>query len=283
MSGLIPDLKLRSTPDFGKRLALILLGWVWLFVLGVGLLGPVFAPYDPHQTNPLYQFAIPSYQHWLGTDAYGRDILSRFLWGTRTSLAEALFAVLVAGAFGMVLSLFALFGYQRLDRVAGYVLDALLAFPGLLTALIMITLLGRGPLQISLAVGISLAPACARLIRSSIAAVKNQPYVSAAYALGASRWWIVRRHFLRNISYPMLSFAAVVLAWSLLDSAALEFLGLAGSLENPTWGSMIGEGRAYFREAVWGVLGPSLFLCLTVLGLTLAANRSQLQSNDHQQ
>jgi len=278
MSGLIPASEQPNNLRRRRLAASAPVALMCLVLMGVVAFGPAIAPNNPYQTHPGYAFAASSSAHWLGTDEFGRDILSRFLWGGQASLGGALLAWLIAAALGGALSLFALLGYTRLDRVVGYALDVMLAFPGLLVALIAVALLGTGTIQIAAAVGVSLAPTFARMMRGAITTVRSESYVTASVALGANRWWIATRHIVRNVAPPVLSVSAVILAWALLDYAALEFLGLAGSLENPTWGGMIGEGRLFSRQAIWMVLAPSLSLFLTVLCLTLAGNLQRLLS-----
>lgn len=243
-----------------------------LVLAAAALAGPRLAPLDPSHTEPLNQFAPPSQSHPLGTDELGRDILSRFLSAAQPSLGGAMTAWMCAAVLGALLSIFSFIGLQQLDRAVGYMLDVLLAFPGLLVALIATALLGRGTFQIALAVGLSLAPTFARMLRGAILAVRAQPFIGASYALGAGRWWVAVRHVLRNVAPSMVSIATVILGWAMLDCAALEFLGLAGSPELATWGGMIGVGRAYIREAPWEIVAPSLALCLSVFSLMLAGN-----------
>lgn len=243
-------------------------------VLGIAAFGPALAPDDPYQTHPLSQFARPSAQHLYGTDELGRDVLSRFLWGARYSLGDALQSTLLAVVLGLILSALTVLAHPGIDQLIGHLLDMMLTFPNLLLALVAAAILGRGTWQVAVAVGISLAPAYARLVRGSIITTRGQPYINAAYALGASKWWVITQHLIRNIIPPAATFATVIFAWSLMSTSALEFLGLAGPPEIPTWGNMIAVGRAYLLETSWPVLAPGLALCLSVLGATLLGNTS---------
>jgi peptide/nickel transport system permease protein len=139
----------------------------------------------------------------------------------------------------------------------------------LLVALIAITVFGRGIWQAAGAVGLSLAPAYARLLRGTIITTRSQPYVRASYALGAGRWWASTRHIYRNIAPSLIQYFAIIFAWSLASITAVEFLGLGGPLETPSWGSMIAFGRAYVQESPWSVFAPGLAICLAVLGVVL--------------
>lgn len=236
------------------------------------VLGPAISPFDPTRTGIARQFESPSSEHPLGGDELGRDVWSRFLWGGQATLGGALLALIIAMVLGGVLSLGALLDVQAIDRVIGYGLDVLLSFPGLLIALIAVSMLGRGTLQVALAVGLSLAPPFARLMRGAARGVSQQPFIGATYALGASRWWVTSRHVFRNVVPQMFSVTAVILAWALLDCASLEFLGLAGPPELATWGGMIGVGRAYLHEARWEVLAPGLALIVSASALMLIGN-----------
>lgn len=245
---------------------------IWALLFLIAVLGPRAAPYDPTRTGVGMQFEAPSGTHLLGVDELGRDIWSRFLWGGQATLGGALIALVIAAGMGSSLSLGAMLGLVWIDSAIGYVINVLLTFPGLLVALIAVSLLGKGTLQIALAVGLSLAPPFARLMRGAIRGVMHQPFIGAVYALGAGRWWVLSRHVIRNVVPQMLGVAAVFLAWAMLDCAALEFLGLAGPPELATWGGMIGVGRAYLREASWEVLAPGFALVISALGLMLVGN-----------
>jgi len=272
MHGLILVSEQTSSRSVKRPLGLMGAAGMWVLLILIAVLAPRVAPYDPTSTQAGAPFESPSAVHALGTDELGRDIWSRFLSGSTATLGGSLLALGIATAIGSLLSLSALQGYQRADQVIGYILDVLLAFPGLLVALIAVSVLGQGTVQVSLAVGLSLAPPFARLMRGAIRGIMHQPFISAVHALGADRWWVASRHVLRNILPQMLSVMAVLLAWALLDCAALEFLGLAGPPELATWGGMIGVGRAYMREAVWEVLAPGLALAASVLALMLAGD-----------
>jgi peptide/nickel transport system permease protein len=171
---------------------------------------------------------------------------------------------LVAGLFG---------GWT--ETVLMRLVDALLAFPGLLLAMAMVALLGPGVGAVAIAVGLAAAPAYARIARSAALEVRTQPYVEAARAVGGSEWHILVRHVLPNAAAPLVAFAAAQLGWILLNGAALNFLGLGAPPGTPEWGAMLNEGRGYLRDAVWVSAFPGLTLTLTVLAANLVGDGLQ--------
>jgi peptide/nickel transport system permease protein len=157
----------------------------------------------------------------------------------------------------------------RVDGILMRLVDILLAFPGLLLALGVVAILGPGPVAVTIAVGVAGMPGYARVARAAVLEVRNQPYVQAAQALGASDLRLLLRHILPNALGPLLAFATVQLGWSLLNAAALSFLGLAGPPARPEWGNLLADGREHLAEAPWLSLAPGLALTLTVLAANL--------------
>ncbi len=244
---------------------------VWLVCLGTLALIAVFsaqlAPFDPQFAEPLRQFTPPTSQHWLGLDQLGRDVASRVIWGTRSSLLSALastgIAVLLGAAAGGAAA--AIGGW--VEWLLMRLVDILLSFPGLLLALVVSAVLGQGQWQVAAAVGLSLAPTYARFVRAAMLSIREQLYVEAAYGLGASRWRVLWRHMLPNAMGQIATMGAVVFAWALSSGAALDFLGLAGSPSAPSWGRMISEGRAYLSLAPWIAVAPGTMLTVSVVSM----------------
>jgi ABC-type dipeptide/oligopeptide/nickel transport system permease subunit len=244
---------------------------VWVIVLlllsAAALFAPYLAPYDPLRAETGDQFRPPDRRHWLGTDQFGRDVLSRALWGARYSLSSAALSTLIAMGLGLAIGgLAGTFG-GWLDWVLMRGVDILFAFPGLLLALALVTLFGTGLWQVALAVGIALAPSYSRLVRAAVLSVRTRLFVEAARALGAGPWHVIWRHYLPNTAGELVTFGTVIYAWSLLDIAALDFLGLTGSPSIPAWGRMLNEGRIFLRVAPWIALGPGLMLTLSVFAV----------------
>jgi peptide/nickel transport system permease protein len=239
----------------------VLLIWL-LFVI----IAPAFAPYDPMQTDPPDQFQPPNAQHPLGTDLLGRDVLSRAFYGGQHTLVIAALATGIAVVPGVLLGLWR-------SRLLGVLINAVLAFPSLLLALVMMTLLGQGAFALALAIGITQIAPCARVTRAAVISVSTQRYIEAANSLGAARWRVMFRHILPNILPTLLAYTGVIFAYSILNSAALSFLGLGGEPGIPDWGVMLYEGRQAFRAAPWIAAAPGLGITLTVMLINRAADR----------
>lgn len=239
---------------------------VWLvFVFAA----PLVAPVDPMRTDTAHQLQPPTGDHPLGTDLLGRDVLSRALYGGQHTLLIAALATVIALVPGIAVGLLSL----AMDRAVGVIVNALLAFPGLLLALLVMTLLGHGAWPLALATGIMQIAPCARVTRAAALSVRKSGYVEAARSLGASRWRLTRAHILPNIAATVLAYAAVIFAYAILNSAALNFLGLGGEPGLPDWGVMLYEGRQAFRGAPWIAATPGLAITLTVILANRAADR----------
>ncbi len=245
---------------------------VWAAVLGViaGML--VLAPYltdhDPFRTEPTNQFASPDAQHWLGTDHFGRDVLSRTLWGARRSFSSAALAAVVAVGVGVLAGGLAGVIGSWLDWLLMRTVDVLLAFPGLLLAMALIVILGREQWSAAVAVGIALSPAQARVVRAAVLSIYPRPYVEAARVAGAGPWRILMVHVLPNVAEQVVAYIAVIYAWALLNMAALDYLGLTESLSIATLGRLLAEGRAYLRVAPWIAGSPGVVLTVSVMAIT---------------
>ncbi len=245
------------------------------------LLAPAIAPDDPRHAISYGALMPPSAEHWLGTDALGRDVLSRTLWGGRQTLSMAAAALLVTIVPGALIGSMAGFYGGWVDRVLMAGMDTLLAFPSLLLALALISLTGTGVFQVSLAVGIAGLPAFARIARTAVIDVRNRLYIEAAHAIGAKPRRIFVHHILPNVMETLAGFAAVSLSWALLNGAALAFLGFNGDPATPDWGAMLAEGRAAFRVAPWIALPPGLAITTLVYSINRLADAWQDSQNGH--
>lgn len=245
---------------------------VWAVIIGCIALSAVVAPSlglpDPTHVSPQEQFASPGAAHWGGTDQFGRDVFSRVLWGARTTLPTAGMAALLSLLIGAGLGITAGAAGSWLDWSLMRLVDILLVLPGILTALLFVALFRSNAGALALGVGISLAPGFSRLVRAAVLSVKHEPFIDASRALGAGPWRIVLKHLLPHVFDEILAYVVVLFAWSVLNIAALEFLGVAGSPSTPRWGSMLFEGREYLRTAPWIAAAPALALMLTVLSIT---------------
>lgn len=230
------------------------------------LLGPALAPHDPHSTGADVQLQAPSGDHWLGTDLLGRDVFSRFLYGGQRILLIAGVATIFGIVPGVLLGLTAAFADPRIDGLINGLLDALLAFPGIILALLLLTLLGSGtPLTVALATGAMQIATCARVTRAAAINVRSSGYIEAALGYGAARVQIITAHVLPNIMYTLLAYFVVMFSFNILNGAALTFLGLGGAPGTPDWGVMLAEGRTVFRAAPWVALAPGIGISAVVI------------------
>jgi peptide/nickel transport system permease protein len=250
----------RRLVGFGVAIALLAL---------TGLLAPLLAPYDPLQTHPAQALQPPSPAHPLGTDNLGRDTLSRVIWGARASLAVAVLAVTIALLGGVSLGLVAGYLGGPADGVLSRVIDAMLAFPGILLAIVITTALGPSLGSAIIAVGIIDIPNTFRLTRGQVLQSREHDYVLAATALGASRRRIVGRHILPNIVNPLIVAASIAASGAILSLASLSFIGIGTQPPAPDWGSMIFQASGYLGLAPWLVIAPGLCLFLSVLSFQM--------------
>jgi peptide/nickel transport system permease protein len=244
-------------------LAITLL-WVVL-----ALLSPVLSPYDPIKMVPADRLAAPSARHWLGADLYGRDLLSRILWGTRLSLQVGLISTCIGSFVGTVMGLLAGYYGKAADEVIMRLVDAMLAFPGILLALVIVAFLGPGLTNVMIAVGIGLIPSFARLVRGCVLSAKEDLYVLAATVIGCKARRVIVRHVLPNVAAPLIVLATLSVAWAILNAAALSFLGLGAKPPTPEWGTILSEGRDYLRVAPWITTFPGLAIMTLVIGVNI--------------
>jgi peptide/nickel transport system permease protein len=240
-----------------------------VFLALTAIFAPYLAPYPPHRQNPLMSLQPPSSEHRLGTDQFGRDILSRLIYGTRVSLRVGLVAVGIAALIGIPLGLVAGYYGGGLDMTISRLVDLMLAFPGILLALVIVSIMGPSLFNVMIAVGVAASPNYARLVRGSVLAAKEQVYVESARAIGAWVRGILVRHILPNILAPVIVLATLGTAGAILSAAALSFLGLGAQPPTPEWGAMLSEGRNYMRLAWWATTFPGLAIMVTVLAVNL--------------
>lgn len=244
---------------------------VLLFVLGA-LLAPALSPQDPIATNWALVRKAPSAAHWLGTDELGRDVLSRVIWGARSSLLAGVCAVLIAMAAGVPLGLAS--GYYRgvADSVIMRLTDAWLSFPFLILAIGMMTILGASLVNATLAIGVGVTPAFIRLTRGQVLAVREEEYVQSARALGGGDVRILAVHVLPNILSPLVVLATVSIPGAIIEEAVLSFLGLGAQPPQPSWGIMLNAAQPFLESAPWMALFPGLSIFLAALAFNLAGD-----------
>jgi len=241
---------------------------VFLFVL-VALLAPILAPYPPNEGDLALRLKPPSAAHWLGTDALGRDILSRVIYGAQVSLQIQVAAVLIALVLGTLLGMFGGYYGGVTDNVIMRFMDILLAFPGIFLAISIIAVLGPGLLNLMLAAGIYSVPQFARIVRGSILSLKEKEFIEAARAAGESDTSILFRYLLPNSMAPIIIQTTLRMATVLLTASGLSFLGLGVQPPRAEWGAMLSTARPYLITSPHVATFPGLAIMLVVMGFNL--------------
>lgn len=262
--------------DVGKRFLqnkLAVIGCVMvLSVLVLAAFAPLIAPYDPLKQDLTNTVASPSGKHLFGTDANGRDILSRVIFGSRIAIEVGLASILFALAIGIVLGAIAGYLGGAWDSIIMRIADVFFAFPVLIGAIVIILVIGRGVLPVVISLGLFSWATVARLLRSSILSVRESEYVEAARSLGATHWRIVTRHILPNTLAPVLVYATISVATAIVAVASLSFLGVGVKPDVPEWGNLIASGRTYvgYKDFVW--FFPAAAVVYTVLGFVFVGD-----------
>jgi peptide/nickel transport system permease protein len=230
---------------------------------------PLLAPYDPYEIDPTVILQPPSRAHVLGTDELGRDVLSRLIYGARVSILVSTVAVSIALVIGVSLGMLSGYFGGRLESVTMRVMDAFAAFPAILLALAILSVLGPGIRNAMIAIGVVYIPAFARIMRGSVLWVKQTEYVEAARAIGAGNLYIMWRAIFPNCVSPLIVHASLAFASAIIVEAGLSFLGLGTQPPTPSWGAMLNEGRQYAIQNVWYSISAGVAIFLAVLGLNL--------------
>jgi peptide/nickel transport system permease protein len=251
-----------------------LLGAVGLVIMALFVLTAVFADligrYDPLTVDSMHALVRPSWQHWMGTDSFGRDVWSRIIHGSRISLAVGLGSTALGATFGVMIGLASGYLSGWVDLVFQRVTDILQALPLLVLALVMTAALGPSLPNVIIAIAIPLVPIVARVIRANTLALREQPFVEAAKSIGMSEMRIALRHVLPNTLAPLIVLATAQLGSTILTEASLSFLGLGIPEPYPSWGRMLSESAAeYVRTAPWLVIFPGIAISLAVFGTNL--------------
>lgn len=249
-----------------------------LVLVGVALLavaGPALAPQDPLAQNASAALQEPSLEHLLGTDYLGRDVLSRLFAGAPASLLSAIAAALIGLVLGAVPGALSAFVPKLAEWFSLRIVDALLALPFILFAIVFAALLGNGLVQATLAIAILVAPGFFRIARAATLLVRDSPYIDAAGYLGASAWWILRRHVWRQVAPNLVVASVSALGGALLAVASLTFLGIGVQPPAPTWGGMLSSDLGYLGQRPWGPLAPAFAIIVTVGALNVVADAAR--------
>ena len=239
-----------------------------VLMLLLSIFAPVLAPHDPLEVDVYNRLASPTWQHWLGTDQLGRDVLSRVLHGGRVALKVALIAISVSMAIGLLLGMMAGFGPRWLDRILVVCFDTLRSFPTIMFALAIVALTGPSLNTVIAVIIITSIPVYGRIVRTQTQALREQDYILAERALGASTARILRSHILPNIAAPLLILASMDVPAVIGMEAGLSFLGLGVSAPTPSWGSILNDGYSYLRNSPWPLIAGGIPLILVTLGFT---------------
>ena len=253
---------------FSQYRRLYLTGGLVVIIILLGVLAPVLAPKDPLEINTNVILSPPGTPGYpLGTDEFGRDLLSRLLYGARPSLVTAGLATMLALSFGVALGLFA--GYYRggVEHITMRAIDVLITFPPILLAMVIVGFFGGGVRNLIIIIGILYIPIFARLTYASTMQVAGMDFILAAQSIGVRNWRIIRTHILPNIISPIIVQTSLTIAAAILLESGLSFLGLGVVPPTPSWGLMIGDARGYLTLAPYYVIWPSLLIAITILAI----------------
>ncbi|MED2973103.1 MULTISPECIES: ABC transporter permease [unclassified Fictibacillus] len=251
-----------------NKLAMVGLGIVIFFIL-IAILAPVLAPYSFSDQHLADKHLAPSGEHWFGTDEFGRDIFSRVLYGARISLWVGFVSVAGSVIVGSALGIIAGYYGKFIDGIISRIFDILLAFPSILLAIAVVSVLGPSLRNALIAIAIINVPIFGRLVRSRVLSVKEEEYITAAKAIGMRDSRILIHHVLPNSMAPIIVQGTLAIATAIIEAAALGFLGLGAQPPTPEWGKMLADSRDFIIQAPWTVIFPGIAIMLTVLGFNL--------------
>jgi peptide/nickel transport system permease protein len=259
----------------------LMIGLVIIVLLAlVALFGPLLVAYDPNEMNVVDRLQGPSAEHWLGTDNLGRDLLSRIVHGARISMTVGSSVAIISGFLGLIVGIYASY-YRWLDHLLMRLSDGIMAFPGLLLALALMAALGGRTSNVVIAVSIVAIPYIARVVRSEALALKEQTFVEATKALGASDTRIIWLHIAPNTLSSLIVQATFVFAEAIIIEAALSFLGAGVPPPAPSWGNILSDGKTFIFQAWWMTAFPGITITLAIVGLNLFGDGLRDQLDPH--
>lgn len=255
--------------NFKKSKSALAGAGIVLFFILVAIVGPLLAPQGINEQNLAIRLLPPSSDHWFGTDDLGRDVLSRILHGARLSLTVGISAVVLSAFFGSLLGVIAGYYGRWIDTIISRIFDIMLAFPSILLAIAVVSILGPSLRNALIAIAIINIPSFGRLIRSRVLSIKEEEYIHAAKAIGMKNSRILWRHILPNSMTPIIVQGTLAIATAIIEAAALGFLGLGAEAPQPEWGKMLADARMFLLNAPWAMVFPGLAIMLTVIGFNL--------------
>ncbi|MBV8165284.1 MAG: ABC transporter permease [Alphaproteobacteria bacterium] len=269
-----PELRVswvKRSREFCRRQPMGTLGLVLVVIMFIaGLFAEGLSPYSPTANDFAAMTEPPSWEHLLGTDQFGRDLLSRIIYGARTAMIVGFSCAVIGGFAGLVLGVASAYFGGRLDMVLQRIFDVLMAFPLIILALAVVAIFGTGVHNVIAAITVPLVPRCARVVRASALSIREVPYVDAARACGFGHWRIILRHMVPNVMAPFLILLTAFVGQAILAEASLSYLGLGVQEPTPAWGLMLqGGAEEYASTAPWIAVFPGLAIALTVFGTSL--------------
>lgn len=260
---------LEAWASFKKSKSALVGSAIVLFFVIIAVLGPFIAPQGINEQNLSLRLQPPSAEFWFGTDDLGRDVFSRILHGARISLTVGLSAVLISAIVGSFLGVVAGYYGRWIDTIISRIFDIMLAFPSILLAIAVVSILGPSLQNALIAIAVINIPNFGRLIRSRVLSIKEEEYIQAAKAIGMKNSRILWKHILPNSMTPVVVQGTLAIATAIIEAAALGFLGLGAEAPQPEWGKMLADARMFLLNAPWAMIFPGLAIMLTVIGFNL--------------
>jgi peptide/nickel transport system permease protein len=247
----------------------------FLMIFLIGIIGPLLALNDP--TAPHFGALLqgPSHEYLLGTDALGRDVLSRMLYGTRVTIIVGIIAVSITLILGTLIGVTSAFLGGFVDNILMRIMDILMALPSIIMAMAIVAILGPSLTNAMIAIGISSIPTFARVTRGATLVIKSSGYMEASRAIGSSNSWIIRNQIIPNIMSTLLVYTTLLIGIAILDIAALGFIGLGAQPPTPEWGTMLSEGKEYINDAWWLVTFPGLAITTVVFAVNMLGDAAR--------
>ncbi len=241
---------------------------ILIILIFVAILAPLLAPFSPDYMDPSNRLKAPSKVNYFGTDRFGRDLFTRVIYGSQISLGVGLSVVILTTVLGIILGLIAGY-YRRIDEILMRILDGMMAFPSIILMITIMAILGGKLINVIIALTIVYTPRMARVVRSAVLVQKEQQYVEAARAIGASDVRITVLHILPNCVAPIIIQATMIFAYSVLSESSLSFLGVGVPPEIPSWGNILSDGKVFLHRAPWITIFPGATIAICVLALNM--------------